>query len=316
MKEADIIDALKDSMHQSQADVSLPIGDDGAIIDLDHNKQMVTVTDAITADVHYPTGIEAEAIGYRSLAVNLSDIAAMGGVAKWANLVFSIPSINPDWIKGFIKGFSKIANQNNICLIGGDTLRGPEFFSVSLQGYVERDQYITRTGAKVGDLIFISGCLGSAAYGLELIKNNNSELRNDFTDAFLYPRPRNNEGVLIAKYATAMIDISDGFFIDLLKITTPKGLGFEVDVSQLPIAENLTEELTLKKSIKYALLGGDDYELCFTIPPHLESQLLDELSSESNLDFSCVGEIKGSNEVLTFGDETYDLPNDMFEHFK
>ena len=316
MKEADIIDALKDSMHQSQTDVSLPIGDDGAIIDLDHNKQMVTVTDAITADVHYPAGIEAEAIGYRSLAVNLSDIAAMGGVAKWANLVFSIPSINPDWIKGFIKGFSEIANQNNISLIGGDTLRGPEFFSVSLQGYVERDQYITRTGAKVGDLIFISGCLGSAAYGLELIKNNNSELRNDFTDAFLYPRPRNNEGVLIAKYATAMIDISDGFFIDLLKITTPKGLGFEVDVSQLPIAENLTEELTLKKSIKYALLGGDDYELCFTIPPHLESQLLDELSSESNLDFSCVGEIKGSNEVLTFGDETYDLPNDMFEHFK
>ena len=316
MKEADIIDALKDSMHQSQSDVLLPIGDDGAIIDLDHNKQMVTVTDAITADVHYPAGIEAEAIGYRSLAVNLSDIAAMGGVAKWANLVFSIPSINPDWIKGFIKGFSEIANQNNICLIGGDTLRGPEFFSVSLQGYVERDQYITRTGAKVGDLIFISGCLGSAAYGLELIKNNNSELRNDFTDAFLYPRPRNNEGVLIAKYATAMIDISDGFFIDLLKITTPKGLGFEVDVSQLPIAENLTEELTLKKSIKYALLGGDDYELCFTIPPHLESQFLDELSSETNLDFSCVGEIKGSNEVLTFGDETYDLPNDMFEHFK
>ena len=316
MKEADIIDALKDSMHQSQADVSLPIGDDGAIIDLDHNKQMVTVTDAITVDVHYPAGIEAEAIGYRSLAVNLSDIAAMGGVAKWANLVFSIPSINPDWIKGFIKGFSEIANQNNICLIGGDTLRGPEFFSVSLQGYVERDQYITRTGAKVGDLIFISGCLGSAAYGLELIKNNNSELRNDFTDAFLYPRPRNNEGVLIAKYATAMIDISDGFFIDLLKITTPKGLGFEVDVSQLPIAENLTEELTLKKSIKYALLGGDDYELCFTIPPHLESQFLDELSSETNLDFSCVGEIKGSNEVLTFGDETYNLPNDMFEHFK
>ena len=94
MKEADIIDALKDSMHQSQADVSLSIGDDGAIIDLDDDKQMVTVTDAITVDVHYPAGIEAEAIGYRSLAVNLSDMAAMGGVAKWANLVFSIPSLS------------------------------------------------------------------------------------------------------------------------------------------------------------------------------------------------------------------------------
>ena len=315
MKEVDIIDALKGSIHQSQADVSLSIGDDGAIIDLDHTKQMVTVTDAISVDVHYPAGIEAEAIGYRSLAVNLSDIAAMGGVARWANLVFSIPSINPDWIKGFVKGFSGIANQNNISLIGGDTLRGPEFFAVSLQGYVEKDQYITRTGAKVGDLIFVSGSLGSAAYGLELIKNNNSELKNNFTDAFLYPKPRNNEGILIAKYATAMIDISDGFFIDLMKISTQAGLGFEVDVSQLPIDENLTKELTLSKSLKYALLGGDDYELCFTIPPHLESQFLNELSSETNLAFSCVGEIKGSNEVLTLGDKTYDLPNEIFEHF-
>ena len=315
MKEVDIIDALKGSIHQSQADVSLSIGDDGAIIDLDHTKQMVTVTDAISVDVHYPAGIEAEAIGYRSLAVNLSDIAAMGGVARWANLVFSIPSINPDWIKGFVKGFSGIANQNNISLIGGDTLRGPEFFAVSLQGYVEKDQYITRTGAKVGDLIFVSGSLGSAAYGLELIKNNNSELKNNFTDAFLYPKPRNNEGILIAKYATAMIDISDGFFIDLRKISTQTGLGFEVDVSQLPIDENLTKELSLNKSVKYALLGGDDYELCFTIPPHLESQFLDELSSETSLAFSCVGEIKGSNEVLTLGDKTYDLPNEIFEHF-
>ena len=315
MKEVDIIDALKGSIHQSQADVSLSIGDDGAIIDLDHTKQMVTVTDAISVDVHYPAGIEAEAIGYRSLAVNLSDIAAMGGVARWANLVFSIPSINPDWIKGFVKGFSGIANQNNISLIGGDTLRGPEFFAVSLQGYVEKDQYITRTGAKVGDLIFVSGSLGSAAYGLELIKNNNSELKNNFTDAFLYPKPRNNEGILIAKYATAMIDISDGFFIDLRKISTQTGLGVEVDVSQLPIDENLTKELTLNKSVKYALLGGDDYELCFTIPPYLESQFLDELSSETSLAFSCVGEIKGSNEVLTLGDKTYDLPNEIFEHF-
>ena len=207
MKEVDIIDALKGSIHQSQADVSLSIGDDGAIIDLDHTKQMVTVTDAISVDVHYPAGIEAEAIGYRSLAVNLSDIAAMGGVARWANLVFSIPSINPDWIKGFVKGFSGIANQNNISLIGGDTLRGPEFFAVSLQGYVEKDQYITRTGAKVGDLIFVSGSLGSAAYGLELIKNNNSELKNNFTDAFLYPKPRNNESILVAKYALSLIHI-------------------------------------------------------------------------------------------------------------
>ena len=219
MKEADIINALKLSIDQSHPDVLLPIGDDGSIINLENNKQMVTVTDAITVDVHYPAGIEAKAIGHRCLAVNLSDMAAMGGVPRWANLVFSMPSIDPNWVKDFIDGFSEIANHNDINLTGGDTVRGPEFFTVSLQGYVEKNQYISRNGAKVGDLIYVSGSLGSAAYGLELIKQNNSALRNDFTDAFLYPKPRNNEGCLIAKYASAMIDISDGFFIDLQKIT-------------------------------------------------------------------------------------------------
>ena len=277
---------------------------------------MVTVTDAITVDVHYPAGIEAKAIGHRCLAVNLSDMAAMGGVPRWANLVFSMPSIDPNWVKDFIDGFSEIANHNDINLTGGDTVRGPEFFTVSLQGYVEKNQYISRNGAKVGDLIYVSGSLGSAAYGLELIKQNNSALRNDFTDAFLYPKPRNNEGCLIAKYASAMIDISDGFFIDLQKISSHIGLGFTVDVSKLPIDANLINELSVNRAIEYALSGGDDYELCFTIPNQLERQFCDELSSASNLAFTCVGEITESHEVLTKGNEIYDLPKEDIEHFE
>ena len=316
MKEADIINALKLSIGQSHPDVLLPIGDDGSIINLENNKQMVTVTDAITVDVHYPAGIEAKAIGHRCLAVNLSDMAAMGGVARWANLVFSMPSIDPHWVKDFIDGFSEIANHNNINLTGGDTIRGPEFFTVSLQGYVEKNQYISRNGAKVGDLIYVSGSLGSAAYGLELIKQNNSALRNDFTDAFLYPKPRNNEGCLIAKYASAMIDISDGFFIDLQKISSHIGLGFTVDVSKLPIDANLINELSVNRAIEYALSGGDDYELCFTIPNQLERQFCDELSSASNLALTCVGEITESHQVLTKGNEIYDLPKEIFEHFE
>ena len=316
MKEADIIDALKLSIDQSHPDVVLPIGDDGSIINLENNQQLVTVTDAITVDVHYPAGIEAKAIGHRCLAVNLSDMAAMGGVARWANLVFSMPSIDPNWVKGFIDGFSEIANHNDVHLTGGDTVRGPEFFTVSLQGYIENNQYISRSGAKVGDLIYVSVSLGSAAYGLELIKQNNSALRNNFTDAFLYPKPRNNEGFLIAKYASAMIDVSDGFFIDLQKISSQKGLGFKVDVSKLPVDANLIKELTENKAIEYALSGGDDYELCFTIPHQVKRQFCDELSSASNLAFTCVGEITESNQVLTKGNEIYDLPKEIFEHFE
>ena len=120
MKEVDIIDALKGSIHQSQADVSLSIGDDGAIIDLDHTKQMVTVTDAISVDVHYPAGIEAEAIGYRSLAVNLSDIAAMGGIPIAYNLSLTIPRANSTWMSVFKKGLQKISKEYQIVLTGGD----------------------------------------------------------------------------------------------------------------------------------------------------------------------------------------------------
>ena len=303
MNERDIIDALRLAIDQSSPDVLLPIGDDGSVIQLGDQKQVITVTDAITVDVHYPAGIEAKAIGYRSLAVNLSDMAAMGGKPRWASLVFSMPTIDPDWVKGFIDGFSELANQNNVKLIGGDTIRGPEFFAVSLQGYIEENQYITRTDAKVGDLIYVSGQLGSAAYGLELI------------DAFLYPKPRNNEGLLIAKYASAMIDISDGFFVDLQRISSQTGLGFKVDVTQLPIDANLIKELTANKAIKYALSGGDDYELCFTVPNELEQQFCNEVSSQSNVDFTCVGEITESGQVLTADGVLFDPPRELFDHF-
>jgi len=315
VNERDIIDALRLATDQSSPDVLLPIGDDGSVIQLGDQKQMITVTDAITVDVHYPAGIEAKAIGYRSLAVNLSDMAAMGGKPRWASLVFSMPTIDPDWVKGFIDGFSELANQNNVKLIGGDTIRGPEFFVVSLQGYIEKNQYITRTDAKVGDLIYVSGHLGSAAYGLELIQQGNAGQRNDFIDAFLYPKPRNNEGLLIAKYASAMIDISDGFFVDLQRISSQTGLGFKVDVTQLPIDANLIKELTANKAIKYALSGGDDYELCFTVPNELEQQFCNEVSSQSNVDFTCVGEITESDQVLTADDVLFEPPRELFDHF-
>ena len=125
---------------------------------------MVTATDVIVAGTHYPQGIDPQAIGHRSLAVNLSDIAAMGATPVWANLIFSVPSITGDWIDKFILGFSALANEYNVALIGGDTVRGPEFFAVSLQGIVADNRYISRAGAQLGDLIYVSGCLGDASY--------------------------------------------------------------------------------------------------------------------------------------------------------
>ncbi len=315
MREADIISALQASIDQSSSEVIVPIGDDGSVIATNANKQLVTTTDAITVDIHYPKGIEAKSIGHRCLAINLSDMAAMGASAKWASLVFSMPSIDSKWVEDFIIGFSNLANDNNVDLIGGDTIRGPEFFAVSLQGYVEQGQFINRTNAKEGDLIYMTGHLGSAAYGLELIINNNQNDDEQFIRSFLYPSPRTKEGILIAKYASAMIDISDGFYCDLGKISSKLNKGFEVDVLTLPIEPNLIEQTSQDKAINLALTGGDDYELCFTVPEKHENQFLEELTSEFDTLFTCVGQITESKELLMAGNEGYALPESTFEHF-
>lgn len=315
MREADIISALQASIDQSSSEVIVPIGDDGSVIAMNANKQLVTTTDAITVDIHYPKGIEAKSIGHRCLAINLSDMAAMGASAKWASLVFSMPSIDSKWVEDFIIGFSNLANENNVDLIGGDTIRGPEFFAVSLQGYVEQGQFINRTNAKEGDLIYMTGHLGSAAYGLELIINNNQNDDGQFIRSFLYPSPRTKEGILIAKYASAMIDISDGFYCDLGKISSKLNKGFKVDVLTLPIEPNLIEQTSQDKAINLALTGGDDYELCFTVPEKHENQFLEELTSEFDTLFTCVGQITESKELLIAGNEGYALPESTFEHF-
>ena len=315
MREADIISALQASIDQSSSEVIVPIGDDGSVIATNANKQLVTTTDAITVDIHYPKGIEAKSIGHRCLAINLSDMAAMGASAKWASLVFSMPSIDSKWVEDFIIGFSNLANDNNVDLIGGDTIRGPEFFAVSLQGYVEQGQFINRSNAKEGDLIYLTGHLGSAAYGLELIINNNQNDDEQFIRSFLYPSPRTKEGILIAKYASAMIDISDGFYCDLGKISSKLNKGFEVDVLTLPIEPNLIEQTSQDKAINLALTGGDDYELCFTVPEKHENQFLEELTSEFDTLFTCVGQITESKELLMAGNEGYALPDNTFKHF-
>ena len=315
MRETDIISALQASIDQSSSEVIVPIGDDGSVIAMNSSKQLVTTTDAITVDVHYPKGIEAASIGHRCLAINLSDMAAMGASPKWASLVFSMPNIEDKWVEDFIIGFSNLANENNVDLIGGDTIRGPEFFAVTLQGYVEQDQFINRTNAKEGDLIYMTGYLGSAAYGLELIMSNNQNDDGHFIRSFLYPSPRTKEGILIAKYASAMIDISDGFYCDLRKISSELNKGFKVDVLALPIESNLIEQTSQDTAINLALTGGDDYELCFTVPEKNEKQFLEELTSEFDTLFTCVGQITESKELLIAGNEGYTPPESTFEHF-
>ena len=316
-KETEIIEALKEATSFSPENVVLGIGDDGAVTSIEPGYQLVTVTDVIAAGSHYPEGIDPQAIGHRSLAVNLSDIAAMGATPVWANLIFSVPVINKEWVDKFILGFSSLANEYNIALIGGDTVRGPEFFAVSLQGIVADDQYISRAGAQLGDSIYVSGCLGSASFGREMIEQDRvTQINQPLVNKFLYPVPRVQQAKELNKLVSSMIDLSDGLYCDLGKILSSSGKGAWIDVSELPILETLSDSLGREKSIEKALVGGDDYELCFTVPKIRQKEFNLLTQSIKEIEYTYIGEITGENGLKLLDQEKeYSLTGNPFSHF-
>ena len=315
--EKEIIEALKESTFVSTDNVILGIGDDAAVTSMEPGYQLVTATDVIVSGTHYPQGIDPQAIGHRSLAVNLSDIAAMGATPVWANLIFSIPTITKDWIDKFILGFSTLANEYNVALIGGDTVHGPEFFAVSLQGIVADNQYISREGAQLGDSIYVSGYLGSASYGREMIEQDKvTQINQPLVEKFLYPIPRVKQAKELNKLVSSMIDLSDGLYSDLGKILSESNKGARIDVSKLPISETLTHLLGREKSIEKALIGGDDYELCFTVPKIRQNEFDLLTQSIQETKYTYIGEIMRENELklLDQGDE-YKLSGNPYSHF-
>ena len=315
--EIEIIEALKVSTSLSSENVILGIGDDAAVTSVESGYQLVTATDAIVSGTHYPEGINPQAIGHRSLAVNLSDIAAMGATPVWANLIFSVPVVTKEWVDKFILGFSTLANEYNIALIGGDTVRGPEFFAVSLQGIVADNQYIARTGAQVGDSIYVSGCLGSASYGREMIEQDKVTLINQpLVKKFLYPIPRVKPAIELNKLASSMIDLSDGLYCDLGKLLSESGKGAWIDVSKMPISETLNDSLGREKSIQRALVGGDDYELCFTIPKIKQKEFDLLTQSIKEVEYTYIGEITSEHGLkLQDQENEYNLSSNPFSHF-
>ena len=316
-KETEIIEALKESTSVSPESVVLGIGDDGAVTSIEPGYQLVTATDVIAAGSHYPEGIDPQAIGHRSLAVNLSDIAAMGATPVWANLIFSLPIITKEWVDKFILGFSSLANEYNIALIGGDTICGPEFFAVSLQGIVADNRYISRAGAQLGDSIYVSGCLGSASCGREMIEQEKiTPINQPLVKKFLYPTPRVKQAKELNELASSMIDLSDGLYCDLGKILSESVKGAWIDVSRLPISETLNYFLGREKSIEKALIGGDDYELCFTVPKIKQNQFDLFAKSDKAIEYTHIGEITSENglKLLDEGNE-YSLTENPYSHF-
>lgn len=271
MSEFALIDAIRTRANATRGDVTLGIGDDAALLQVPDGQQLVACTDTLVAGIHFLPDTAPEDLGWRALAVNLSDVAAMGAEPMWALLALTLPQAYPRFVDRFADGFAELARAHGVALVGGDTTEGPLAVTVTALGCVPPGRALTRHGAKVGDAVFVTGTLGDAVaalYGLRdgRFGNGRSSVDPALLAAMNRPQPRIAAGLALRDLATACIDVSDGLLADLGHICAASGVGAELDAEALPVSAALAAAFDHAACIDMALAGGDNYELCFTAP--------------------------------------------------
>jgi len=298
LAEFDLIREFFSNSTASRDDVILGVGDDCALLQPPAGMEMAITTDTLVEGVHFSPGTDPEALGHKSLAVNLSDLAAMGAQPSWVTLALTMPAGDPDWLKGFSRGFLTLAQKHHVALIGGDTTSGPLSITVTAHGFVEPHKAIRRSGAKVGDQIYVTGSLGDA--GLALLVRQGGYTPGDglsqLEQRLDRPQPRLAAGQALNSIATAAIDISDGLISDLGHICERSGVGARVYLDQIPTSAEVKRYLQQGGDWGVVVAAGDDYELCMMVSPAQEP-LLEAISSELDCDLTLVGEMVAGTEV-------------------
>lgn len=290
----------------ASAQVDLGIGDDSAIVSPPVGEQLVICTDTLVAGRHFPLSTAAHAIGWKSVAVNLSDLAAMGATPHSILLALSLPQVDDAWLEGFSQGLFDCCAPYNVQLIGGDTTQSPHLtISVTALGWIPTAQGITRSGAQVGDYVVVSGQIGDAAFALQ-------HLGHPLQQRLDYPTPRCELGQSLRGLASSMIDISDGLAQDLGHILKASGVGATLSLDQLPLDPAL-QALAPEQRWQYALAGGDDYELCFTLSKD-NYQRLCQLNPTTP--FTIIGSIQAEFGLrLEYQGQPQSLPLSGYQHF-
>jgi len=309
-----------------RGDVVMGIGDDGAVVRFPPDCDLVTVVDTLVAGVHFPLNTRPEDIGYKALAVNLSDVAAMGAVPAWATLALTVPRSDEQWLGAFARGFFDLAGQYGVQLVGGDTTRGPLTVTVQVQAWVRTGQAVRRSGASPGDIIFVTGSVGDAGLALRVWQRGLDipAAHADYLFSRLHrPLPRCREGEALCGVVSAMIDISDGLAADLGHILEASGVGATLNMDEIPLSpsfsavsaaeEDLADETARRR---LALSAGDDYELCFTVPAQ-QRRRVEELCSQFACGCRAIGIIEQASGLrLQQSDGTLTiLQNGGFDHF-
>jgi thiamine-monophosphate kinase len=315
MNEFEIIERCFD-VGIADPDVVLGIGDDAALVRADG--LLAVATDTLVAGVHFLHDMNSSRLAARAVAVNVSDMAAMGARPRWYTLALTMPRADDAWLEAFAKGLHAAAAQYGLTLIGGDTTRGPLTITLQLIGSVAGTQGLRRSGARPGDLVFVTGSLGDAAAGLASLKQSASAsgaAAQFLRDRFELPTPRVSAGLALNGLASAAIDVSDGLLADLGHICRASGCAAHVDVERLPLSPALLSECDTNEALHYALTGGDDYELCFAAAPEDAAHVTAALASVAT-PVNCIGAFeRGSGVTCRRDGMAFTVAESGYVHF-
>ncbi len=318
LTEFELIRAYFAHVGADRGDVLLGVGDDCALLRVPEGRELAVTIDTLVEGVHFLPGVNPESLGHKALAVNLSDLAAMGAEPAWVTLALTLPETDSEWLRAFSRGFSSLAERHNVRLVGGDITCGPLAISVQAQGFVGPGRSLRRDGAHVGDRIYVTGTLGDA--GLALLAQQGRYDPKGYEEALAArlhtPTPRIEAGRLLTGIAHSAVDISDGLVADLGHICEMSGVGAKIYIEEIPLSPAVQAYREEGGGWDVVLYAGDDYELCFTLPPRKEA-LLERLREQFKCPVTAIGDIVADSGVHCLepdGNELSRIPSG-YRHF-
>lgn len=300
--------------------VVLGIGDDCALLSLAPDQHMAVSLDLLVEGVHFPANADAKLLAERALAVNLSDLAAMGARPLGFTLGLSLPQADPHWLQSFSSGLRDCALRYRCPLLGGDTTRGPLQLAIQVHGTLPRGSALRRNGARAGDEVYVSGMLGRAALALSTMNNSlpsaTAAQTAELLAAYYMPQPRLALGMALRGIATAAQDVSDGVLADLGHIAGQSGVAMQLAATAIPVAPVVSALCNPRQALQLALTGGDDYELVFTAPPTQRAAVAAAALS-AGVAVTCIGTVGQGSGVQVSDDkgELLQFASQGFQHF-
>lgn len=318
--EFSLIDKYFSNRQSQRKDVQLSLGDDCAIVQPPENVRIAISTDTLVAGTHFLHDANPAWVAHKALTANLSDLAAMGATPAWVSMAISMPEPDEEWLKPFCDAFFELADYFSVQLIGGDTTKGPLSVTLTVQGFVPEKRALMRSGASLGDWIYVTGNLGDSKAGLDVILGNvdrSKPFSEELEKRHYLTTPRVVAGQALLNIASSCIDISDGLVSDIQHIMKRSEVGATIDVSTLPMSKELIDFCDdRERAIQYALTSGEEYELCFTVPEEHRGSLESTLA-HIGTEVACVGQIRpqGTFELMRDG-KLVDWSLSGFDHFK